>query len=104
MEAGGRHKLYGRIYPPPLFMYYVYVLKSEEDKSTYVGYTKDLKSRVSKHNHGLCTSTRNRKPLRLVYYEAYTSECDARTRERRLKQFKNSYKELKKRIAHCVDE
>ncbi|MFH1458010.1 MAG: GIY-YIG nuclease family protein [Candidatus Omnitrophota bacterium] len=82
--------------------HYVYVLQSKKDKSIYIGYTSDLKRRVEEHNKGLCTSTKDRIPFGLAAYEAYFSESDARTRERRLKQFKNAYKELMKRINNCL--
>jgi len=84
--------------------YCIYVLQSKKDRSTYIGYTNDLKRRVEEHNKGLCPSTKNRLPFRVVAYEAYSSEVDARTRERRLKQFKNAYKELMKRILRCLDK
>ena len=85
-------------------MYCVYVLRSRKDKGLYVGYTKDLNVRLTEHNAGLCISTRGRRPLYPVYYEAYSSENDARLRERRLKKFKNSYKELLKRISNSLQE
>jgi len=83
-------------------MYYVYVLKSRKDEGLYIGYTKDLEKRLSEHNKGLNISTKKRRPLGLIYYEAYLSETDARTREERLKKFKNSYKELTKRIVSSM--
>ncbi len=64
-------------------MYYVYLLQSTCD-SLYVGYTKDLQRRFREHNEGKVASTRG-KVWRIVYYEAYVSEADARRRERRLK-------------------
>jgi len=85
-------------------MYYVYVLQSKKDKSLYIGYTKDIEARFSEHNKGLCVSTKNRKPFHLAFYEAYSSEIDARTRESRLKQFKNAHKELIKRISNCLEK
>ena len=42
-------------------------------------------------------------PLALVYYEAYRSLNDAKVREKRLKQFKNSHTELMKRITHSIE-
>ena len=84
-------------------MYYVYVLKSEKDGRLYIGYTNDLQRRCEEHNLGLSVATRSRRPFRLVYYEAYTSMKDARIRESRLKKFKNSYTELKKRIRHSLE-
>ena len=66
-------------------MYYVYVLKSEKDHGFYVGYTADLKKRVGLHNHGQVASTKNRRPLALVYYEASLNREDALHREKYLK-------------------
>jgi len=85
-------------------MYYVYVLQSKKDRSLYIGYTKDLKKRFAEHNNGLCVSTKDRIPFRLSAYEVYSSEIDARTRERRLKQFKNAHRELIKRIDNCLEK
>jgi len=84
--------------------YCIYVLQSKKDKSIYIGYANDLKRRIKEHNNGLCSSTRDKAPFRVVAYEAYSSEEDARTRERRLKQFKNAYKELLKRIDNCLEK
>jgi len=73
-------------------MYCIYVLQSKKDKSLYIGFTQDVKKRLIEHNKGLCSSTRNKRPLRLAFYEAYTSEVDARTRESRLKQLLRNLK------------
>ncbi len=83
-------------------MYYVYVLKSGKDGKLYIGLTNDLKRRFYEHNSGLNISTSYRKPLKLVYYEAYVSAKDARMREARLKGFKNAYTELRKRIQNSL--
>ena len=66
-------------------MYYVYVLQSEEDKILYVGYTTNLKSRLKLHNEGRVESTRNRRPVKLIYYEASLNQQDALHREKYLK-------------------
>ncbi|MDP4007096.1 MAG: GIY-YIG nuclease family protein [bacterium] len=84
-------------------MFYVYVLKSKKDGRLYIGSTNDLRKRLNEHNQSLNKSTKYRTPLVLVYYEAYQSEKDARTRESKLKQFKNSYAELKKRISNSIE-
>ena len=83
-------------------MYYMYVLKSLKDKELYIGFSDDLKKRFKKHTKGYVASTKERKPLKLVYYESYDSEKDARMREAKLKQHKNSFKELKKRIDNSL--
>ena len=85
-------------------MFYVYVLKSKIDESLYIGVTEDLRRRFQEHNLGQSKSTRFKKPFTLVYYEAYRSKKDALIREKRLKKFKNSYKELKKRITNSINE
>jgi putative endonuclease len=68
-------------------MFYTYVLQSEVDHQFYVGYTKDLKLRFEKHNTGSIKSTRDRRPLKLIYYEACLSQKDALQREKYLKTF-----------------
>ena len=66
-------------------MYYTYVPKSTKDGKMYTGFTKDLKLRFEQHEKGLVQSTRHRRPLELIYYEACLSEDDASHRERYLK-------------------
>lgn len=66
-------------------MYYVYILFSQKDKKLYTGYSDDLRSRYKKHSNGLVLSTKNRRPLDLIYYESYLSEKDAKQREKYLK-------------------
>lgn len=65
-------------------MYYVYILQSLKDNLWYTGSTNGLKRRIAKHNAGEITSTRNRRPFQLVYYEACLNEHDARIREQYL--------------------
>ena len=60
----------------------VYILKSLKDGKRYIGYTKNLYRRLSEHNSGGCKSTRNRRPLELVYHEDYDSKTEAMKRER----------------------
>jgi putative endonuclease len=85
-------------------MFYVYVLKSEKDHKLYIGRTNNIKRRFIEHNNGENASTKNRRPLKLIYCEVYKSSKDATDRENKLKQFKNSYTELKKRIKHSLEE
>ncbi len=65
--------------------YYVYVLRSLKDEKNYTGYTKNLKLRFEQHNKGLVESTKNRKPLVLIYFEACLNQQDATHREKYLK-------------------
>ena len=66
-------------------MQYVYVLLSLKDNRFYTGYTEDLNQRIEAHTLGKVPITRNRRPLRLVYYEACLEQPDALHRERYLK-------------------
>ena len=68
-------------------MYYTYVLQSMEDMKFYTGFTKDLKLRFEQHNKGNVESTKDRRPLRLIYYEACLDQNDATKREKYLKSF-----------------
>lgn len=65
--------------------YYTYVLKSEVDGKLYVGWTNNLIDRVKEHKFGLVESTKNRRPLQLIYYEACLSKEKAILREKQLK-------------------
>lgn len=78
-------------------MYYTYVLLSQKDGNFYIGFTPDLKERVIKHKKGLVGAIKNRRPLKLVYYEACWNKKKAIMRE---KYFKAGYgrRSLKNRI------
>jgi putative endonuclease len=66
-------------------MQYVYILKSLKDCDLYVGCTNDIKQRIELHNMGKVKSTKNRRPLELIHYEAFTNQHDAYCREQWLK-------------------
>lgn len=68
----------------------------------YIGFTNDLKRRLQEHNEGKSYWTKRCLPFELLYYEAYLTSRDAIARERKLKKFKKSYSELKKRLAHSI--
>lgn len=83
-------------------MFYVYVLRSEKDDDLYIGSTSNLKARIKKHNKGEVRSTKLRKPLKLVYYEAYKAEYDARNREVQLKKRGQARVHLRNRISNSL--
>lgn len=66
-------------------MYYVYILKSVRNNKLYKGFTNDLKRRIKEHNLGKSIFTRNNGPWKLIYYEAFISEKDAKIEEKFLK-------------------
>jgi len=78
-------------------MFYVYILKSKFDNKLYIGFTSNLEKRLSEHNSGGVESTRNRRPLELIYYEAYKNKTDALKREKFLKTTKGKL-QLRKQI------
>lgn len=83
-------------------MFYTYLLESLNDKSWYIGYTSDLKKRFISHNKGLNRSTKNNRPWKLIYYEAYTERIDAKKRELFLKSG-SGRKFLKKQLKYYLN-
>ncbi len=84
-------------------MYYVYILLSEQDKQLYTGFTDNLRSRYKAHIQGFVKATKHRRPLKLIYYEAYTKESDAKRREKYLKGG-NGRSELKTQLKDILTE
>ncbi len=83
--------------------YYVYILHSKKDKKLYIGSTPDLKLRIRKHQTGYVRSTKNRRPLELIYYEAYALREDALKREKYLKSG-GGRKELARQLEYIFDK
>ncbi len=82
--------------------YYVYVLQSLKDNNFYIGFNTNLKNRIKDHNNGRNTSTKNRKPLKLIYFEAYLNKRDALGREKFLKSGSGT-RYLKKQMKHYLE-
>ena len=79
--------------------FYIYVLQSEVDDQFYTGYTSDLRQRLEEHDKGNVQSTKNRRPLKLVYFEGCLNQQDATHREKYLKTtYGKRY--LKNRLEH----
>lgn len=51
----------------------------------YTGYTNNLDNRKKLHDEGQVASTKNRRPLKLIYFEACLNKYDAIAREKYLK-------------------
>ena len=75
-------------------MYCIYVLKDKITQELYYGYTNNLERRILEHNRKSNT--------KLVYYEVYKAESDARTRERRLKNYAQALTALKVRLKESL--
>lgn len=65
--------------------YFTYVLQSLIDNKFYTGYTKDIELRFEQHQEGMVESTKDRLPLKLIYYEACLNQQDATHREKYLR-------------------
>jgi putative endonuclease len=66
-------------------MYTFYVLQSKRDDKLYLGSTKDFERRFDEHCAGLVASTRNRRPLEIVYKEELATKKEAMAREKYFK-------------------
>ena len=65
---------------------FTYILKCS-DESLYTGWTNDLERRVKAHNAGKGAKyTKSRRPVELVYFEAFSTKQEAMRREWEIKQ------------------
>lgn len=78
-------------------IFVIYVLKSLKDSNLYIGCTSDLEKRLKYHNSGNVKSTKNRRPLKLIYKEFYKNKYEAYKKERYYKNAKGK-RELKKKL------
>jgi len=81
------------------------MLKSEKTRFLYIGVTSDLRTRLSVHNSERASRefTDRNKPWKLVYYEAYLNEQDARDREAALKNYGAGLGQLRKRVKRSLE-
>ena len=70
---------------PQAMPYFTYILQCA-DGHRYYGHTNELVRRTADHQRGRVMATRLRRPVRLVYAEAYGTRAEAFQREQ---QFKN---------------
>ena len=72
--------------------FYVYMLLCRDD-SVYTGQTDNLELRVAQHHGGgYCRYTAMRRPLRLIFSDAFPTREEALTAERMLKGWRRSKK------------
>lgn len=67
-----------------LLVYYVYILRLR-DKTFYIGYSADLKQRITTHQKGEMPQTKNLLPLKLTFYASFESKLKALEFEKYLK-------------------
>ncbi|MBU1091374.1 GIY-YIG nuclease family protein [Patescibacteria group bacterium] len=84
-------------------MFYTYIYYSLSDKRFYIGYTNNIERRVCEHGRGKVVSTSKRNDLKLIFYEAYFSEKDARRREKYFKTTKGK-KGLRQMLSESLKE
>lgn len=73
-------------------MYKVYIIQSFKTKRYYIGYTKDLRARLKRHNRGQNQSTKSGIPWKIIHSEVFTNRSDAFKREKEIKRFKSGIK------------
>ena len=79
----------------PYFVYLITTKDRNKKRISYVGYTGNIKKRLSLHNSGKGAKFTRGKKWKLVYYEKYDSKSEAMKNEHRLKK---DYKLRKKLI------
>jgi putative endonuclease len=72
-------------------VYYVYILESLENGDFYKGVSKNYLRRLEEHNSGESKYTRNHRPWKLIFVQAFESEREALVRERKLKRCNKKY-------------
>jgi len=65
--------------------FYVYILYSLKDSKLYIGFTNNLKKRLTEHANNKVEATKNRTLLKLIHYEYFINRVDAEAREKFLK-------------------
>lgn len=86
-------------------MYYTYLLFNTKTRKYYIGYTGNLVQRYEQHLAWNNESTAYESSFwKVVYYESYLSESDARNREMKLKNHGRWIQEIKKRIGKSLEE
>lgn len=76
-------------------MWYVYIVRCS-DNSLYTGLARDIERRIDEHNHSDASGaryTRGRRPVTLVYQEAFDLRSDAAKREFEIKRLTRKAKE-----------
>lgn len=57
----------------------------DKNNNFYIGFSSNLKQRISEHKRGKVFATKSKLPVRLIYYETCLNKYDALNREKYLK-------------------
>jgi putative endonuclease len=79
-------------------MFFVYVIQSEKDGTTYTGFTENIDKRLKEHNAGKTRSIKHKVPFRVVHIEEFETKTEAIKRELRLKNNSWEKEQLYKKI------
>ena len=79
--------------------YFVYVISANTNSKlvTYVGYTNNLKKRLTLHNKGKGAKFTRGRRWKVIYSEKYATKSEAKSREYYIKknrEFRNSIKKM----------
>lgn len=75
-------------------MNYTYIVKCS-DGSLYTGWTNNIEKRMKAHNDGKGAKyTKSRRPVELIYYEAFKTKEEAMSREYAIKRMTRKKKDL----------
>jgi putative endonuclease len=73
--------------------FYVYIVASQRNGTIYIGSTDNLPSRIGQHKTGACAGfTKTYGCDKLVWFESFATRAGAFGRERRLKEWRRSWK------------
>lgn len=67
-------------------MFYVYILQSKKDGSTYVGSTQNVQKRLKEHNDGKAAYSESKRPYILKWCGVFPNKLRALAFEKYLKQ------------------
>jgi putative endonuclease len=75
-------------------MFYLYIIKSLDEKQLYVGITKNPNDRLLYHNKKRGAQFTKRKQFKIVYLEKHPSLSSARQREIQIKKWSRKKKDF----------
>ncbi len=78
--------------------FWVYVLRSKKDQTSYIGSTKNLEKRLKEHNSGKSISTRSKRPWELAHCETFKTRSEAVKKEKFYKSIVGRIESRKKGI------
>ena len=83
----------GGLLSSKLMTFYTYAIKNDRTNKIYIGHTKNLASRIKRHNQKLPSkktsfTTKNKGPWKLVYREKFITRQEAVRREKQLKSYR----------------